>query len=160
MPFQPSQRAIDFMRCVLPEQRRYFRVHLPIQAIAAFRDLDEPQNAFLRDINMLGAFFYCKHKPKVGQRARLQFPLPGQTDPLHAICEGSVVRIEEPGPQAAIGVAMEFASYKLSPQPKSKPGLHQLHNAPFIGWTVDMVERILEKLGLVSQPNPKCEQVA
>ena len=39
VPFQPSQRTLDFMRCVLPKQRRYFRVHLPIRAIAVFRDL-------------------------------------------------------------------------------------------------------------------------
>ena len=54
MSYQPSQRALDFMRCTLPEQRRYFRVHLPIQAKVTFRDAGwEPQLAVLRDINIL-----------------------------------------------------------------------------------------------------------
>jgi PilZ domain len=145
MPFHPSQRALDFMRCVVPEQRRYFRVHLPIQGIAVFRELGEGQHAFLRDINMLGAFFYCKHKPKIGQRARLEFPLPAQTDQLHAICEGSVVRVEEPGPEAAIGVAMEFASYKLSRLPEKHEVENEQRSGSFIRWTVDMVQRIFDK---------------
>lgn len=158
MPFQPSQRAVDFMRCVLPEQRRYFRVHLPIRAIAIFRDLSEPQNAFLRDVNMLGAFFYCRHKPNVGQSAKLEFDIPGPADQIKASCEGLVVRVEEPGPEAAIGVAVEFASYNLS-QPSEAKQSGQL-GKPFIGWTVDMVERIFEKLSRIADSDPKCEQAA
>lgn len=160
MPFQPSQRALDFMRCVVPEQRRYLRVHLPIRAIAVFRELGEPQNAFLRDINMLGAFFYCKHKPGIGESIALEFPLPGQPDQMKALCDGLVVRVEEPGSEAAIGVAMEFASYRVMQPPKLKQAGQQLQRAPFIGWTLEIVERMFEKLGRLRGPNPKCEHVA
>lgn len=158
MPFQPSQRAVDFMRCVLPEQRKYFRVHLPIRAIAIFRGLSEPQNAFLRDVNMLGAFFYCRHKPRIGQIAKLEFDIPGPTDQIKAMCEGLVVRVEEPGPEAAVGVAVEFASYSLSQPSEAKQSVQP--GKPFIGWTVDMVERLFEKLSHIADSDPKCEQAA
>jgi len=159
VPYQPSQRALDFMRCVVPEQRRYFRVHLPIQACALFRDLREPQNAFLRDINMLGAFFYCKHKPQIGQSAKLEFALPGEIDSMEATCEGRVVRVEESGPEAAVGVAIVFANYNLARPSKTKDAAHQLHTAPFIAWTVQMVERAFEKLSGLARSSSKCEHV-
>ncbi|PYX99769.1 MAG: hypothetical protein DMG64_18655 [Acidobacteria bacterium] len=158
MPFQPSQRAVDFMRCALPEQRRYFRVHLPIRAVAVFRDSGEPQNAFLRDINMLGAFFYCKHKPSVGQSAKLEFDIPGTADQIKALCEGLVVRVEERAPEAAIGIAVEFASYSVA-QPAELKGSAQ-PGKPFIGWTIEMVERMFEKFSQLAHPIPKWETVA
>lgn len=161
MPFQPSQRALDFMRCVLPEQRRYFRVHLPIRATAVFRDVGiEPQTAFLRDVNMLGAFFYCRCRPNLGQNARLEFALPGQDDQFKAICEGRVVRVEEFGPERAIGVAIEFASYNLTQPPKSKEAGEHPQSSAFIGWTVEMVERMFEKLGQLTPRNPECGNAA
>lgn len=147
------------MRCVVPEQRRYFRVHLPIQASAIFRDLREPQNAFLRDINMLGAFFYCKHKPQIGQNAKLQFALPGEIDNMEATCEGRVVRVEESGPETAIGVAIVFANYNLTRPSKAKHAGQQLHSTPFIAWTVQMVERAFEKLSQLTHSSSKCEHV-
>lgn len=161
MPFQPSQRALDFMRCVLPEQRRYFRVHLPVQAIVTFRDAStEPQMAFLRDINMLGAFFYCRQKPKVGQVLRLELALPEQSEPCKAICEGHVLRVEEFGPEAAVGVAMEFTSYELSRPSPMEQASQQPQGPSFIGWTVEMVERIFEKSSRFVRLNPECEHAA
>jgi len=160
VPFQPSQRALDFMGCALPEQRRYFRIQLPIRATAVFPGLGEPQNAFLRDINMLGAFFYCKHKPKIGHSAKLEFAVPGETEEIKAKCVGMVVRVEECGPEAAIGIAMEFASYSLTRPAELKQAGLQSPRAPFIGWTVEMVERMLEKLGYLTHPSPKCEHAA
>jgi len=148
------------MRCVLPEQRRYFRVQLPIRAIAVFRELGgEPQPAFLRDINMLGAFFYCRQRPSVGQSARLEFALPGQ-DEIKAICEGLIVRVEEFGPDGAIGVAVEFARYELTRPLSSEPVRQEPESVPFIGWTVDMVERMFEKSEHRGHRSPKCGHAA
>lgn len=160
MPVQPSRRALDFMRCVLPEQRRSFRVHLPIRAIAVFPHLGvEPQSAFLRDVNMLGAFFYCKQKPSIGQGARLEFALPGQ-DEIKAICEGLIVRVEEFGLDGAIGVAVEFARYELTRPLKLEPVRREPESTPFIGWTVDMVERMFENSEKRGHRSPKCGHAA
>jgi len=144
--FQPSQRAMDFMRCVLQEQRRCSRIHLPIRATAIFRDPHiEPQTAFLRDFNMLGAFLHCRQAPRVGQCAKLDFALLEQGEQIKATCEGLVVRVEEFEPAALVGVAVEFTSYQLDRPAKPEQTGQQLQNMPFIGWTVEMVERIFER---------------
>jgi len=146
MPLQPSQRALDFMSCVQPEQRRCSRVHVPIRAIAVFRDLGlGPQTAFLRDMNMLGAFLYCRQRPSVGDNATLEFALPEQGEQIKAICVGTVVRVEDFAPGAAIGIAIEFTRYELARPAKLEQAREQLQNAPFIGWTVEVVERMFEK---------------
>ena len=161
MPSEPSQRALDFMRCVLPEQRRCSRIHLPIRATAIFSNSSaEPQNAFLRDVNMLGAFFYCRLKPKVGQTARLDFALPEAGDHTKAICEGTIQRVEEFVPGAAIGVAIEFTRYELTRPVKLEEVQPQEEHTPFIGWTVEMVERMFAKSGQLVRPNNACEHAA
>jgi PilZ domain len=153
VPFQPSQRALDFMRCALPEQRRYFRIHLPIRAVAIFRDWSiEPQTAFLRDINMLGAFFYCEQRPSIGHNTRLEFALPEQGEQVTATCEGRVVRVEDSGPEGAIGVAIEFVRYELERPSKREHAGQPLQRTPFIGWTVEMVERMFEKSSELTRP--------
>lgn len=134
------------MRCALPEQRRYFRIHLPIQAVAIFRDWGiGPQSALLRDINMLGAFFYCKQRPSLGHNTRLEFALPEQGEQITATCEGRVVRVEDSGLEGAIGVAIELVRYELERPPKQEHAGQLLQRTPFIGWTVEMVERMFEK---------------
>ena len=161
MNFEQSQRALDFMLCALPEQRRCSRVHLPIQAVAVFPDFGlEQQTALLRDVNMLGAFFYCKHRPSVGDNVRLNFALADQGEPIEVSCEGLVVRTEEFTPGAAIGVATTFTRYEIvRPQKLGQLPL-QLENASFLRWTVEMVERIFEKSGRLAGPVCECEPAA
>jgi hypothetical protein len=144
--FQPSQRALDFMRCVLQEQRKCPRIHLPIRATVVFRDPDiHSQTAFLRDFNMLGAFLHCRQAPRIGQSAKLDFALLEKGAQIKAICEGLVVRVEEFEPAAFVGVAVEFSSYQLERPQKAEQTGQQFQNTPFIGWTVEMVERIFER---------------
>jgi len=132
------------MRCVLPEQRRSSRVHLSIQCKALFLDSPtQPQNAFLRDINMLGAFFYCRHKPKLASKARLEFELIERDEPIRAIWEGPVVRVEEFAPGAAIGVAIQFSRYEIIRLKADDAKAEVADGAAFIGWTVNMVDRTL-----------------
>lgn len=145
--FQQSQRALDVMRCALPEQRRCSRVHLPIRAIAVFPDLNrEPYTALMRDMNMLGAFFYCMKKPDVGNKIKLHFSLPEQGEKTKITCEGIVVRVEESAEGAAIGIAIQFTRYQLSKPPKpEQPRSFVRDRLSFIGWTVELVERMFER---------------
>ena len=159
MPFQQSQRALDLMLGSLSEQRKCSRVHLPIRARVAFPDLGIDSNtALLRDMNMLGAFFYCKQKPSVGCLVNLNFDLPEQGEGTKVLCEGRVVRVEEFTPGGAIGVATEFTRYELSRPVSMDQDRKQLHDAPFIGWTIEMVERIVERA--TTSLNSECSQAA
>src|SRR6185312_15728930 len=144
--FQQSQRALDVMRSTLPEERRCSRIHLPIRALAIFPELSpEPQAALLRDMNMLGAFFYSTHKPKLGDRVRLDFAIPVMGHKKTVTCEGKVVRLDEVAPGAAIGVAVQFTRCHLSSPKKMEQARPLRDYVPFISWTVDMVERTIEK---------------
>lgn len=144
MPCQQSQRALDFMRCALPEERRCSRVRLPVQAIVAFPGLGMTAlTAFLRDMNMLGVFFYCQQRPNVGHEVSLDFAPPGDGEQMRITCEGFVVRVEELAPGASIGVAAEFTRHKFARPAKSQEP-EELEDAPFIRWTVEMVERVLK----------------
>ncbi|HEU5231346.1 MAG TPA: PilZ domain-containing protein [Terriglobales bacterium] len=135
------------MRCALPEQRRCSRVHLPIRAIALFPDLGrDPHTALMRDMNMLGAFFYCMKKPGIGNKVKLNFSLPEQGEKTTIICEGVVVRVEESAEGAAIGVAIQFTRYQLAKPPKpQQPRSFVRERLSFIGYAVEMVERMFER---------------
>ncbi len=140
MEFQQSQRAIDVMRCARPEQRRCSRVQFPVPATAGFPNQGcETQTAFLRDISMLGAFFYCKVAPTVGESAVLRFVLADDgAQPLEMVCEGVVVRIEDhPVQEAATGVAMQFTKYEVL----SKPKQNQETCTSFVTSSLDMLEK-------------------
>ena len=158
---EPSQRALDFMRCALPEQRRCSRVHLPIRATLVFPASGaEAQIAFLRDVNMLGAFFYCRQKASVGQTARLEFGLPDNAGTIKAICEGAILRVEESAPGAAIGIAIEFTRYELTRPMRAEQVRAQEEHTPFIAWTVDVVERMFVKSQELRISNRECGQAA
>jgi hypothetical protein len=161
VPSKQSQRALDFMRCVLPEQRRSSRAHLPIQATVVFRELGTGAHvAFLRDANMLGAFCYCSLSPGVGHHARLICELPDCGEQMKATCEGIVVRVEQSPPGAATGVAIEFTRYGVARLSKTEPVEQRPADASFINWTVEMVERIFAKSRNWARRSPECEQAA
>ncbi len=161
MPSQQSQRALNFMRSVMPEQRRCSRVRLPIQATVVFRELNtEAKTAFLRDMNMLGAFCYCSRKPEVGHHVSLTFAFPDNGASMKATCEGVVVRVEEFAPGAAIGVAIEFTYYQIARPQNIEQSDEGSISTPFIGWTVELVERVFTKLQQSGLPVPECEQAA
>ena len=141
MHFHQSQRALDVMRCARPEQRRCSRVQFPVQATASFpKQGPEHQTAFLRDISMLGAFFYCKVSPAVGEAVVLRFVLTdGRSQPLAIVCEGVVARVEDHSIQeAATGIAIQFTKYEVLTTPK------QPQEAPctsFVASSLDVVEK-------------------
>ena len=161
MGSESSRRALDFMRCALPEQRRSSRVHLPIRATVVFPVSGAAaQTAFLRDVNMLGAFFYCRQKASVGQTVRLEFGLPDDAGTITAICEGAILRVEESAPGAAIGIAVEFTRCELTRPKRAEQVPAQEEQTPFIAWTVDVVERIFVKSQQLRISNRECGQAA
>jgi hypothetical protein len=109
---------------------------------------------------MLGAFVYCKHKPAIGSTARLDFVLPDGGGQTRAICEGSVLRVEEFAPGAAIGVAIEFTRYELIQPAKAEQVQPSQEHTPFIGWTVEVVERIFAKSEQWVFPSQEFEEAA
>jgi Tfp pilus assembly protein PilZ len=100
----------------------------------------------MRDINMLGAFFYCMKAPKIGNKVKLNFSLPEDGEKTKITCEGIVVRVEESAQGAAIGIAVQFTRYELSKPPRPEQTRNFVrHHLSFIGWTVEMVERMFER---------------
>jgi PilZ domain len=114
--FQESQRAIDIMRCKLPEQRREVRTHSQISGTVINQvNPQDTRTAVLRDLNTLGAFFYSKLSAEVGEALALQIlmPQPGNAQ-LKIACEGTVVRVEPEQADVGTGFALQFSRYDMS----------------------------------------------
>jgi len=143
--FEQSQRALDLMRCARAEQRRCSRVQLTTQATASFSEKDsETQIAFVRDISVLGVFFFCKTRPQIGQSVSLRITLGENGSNMSEVCcEGVVVRVEDhPLQEAAIGVAVQFKRYELANRAQQQ---HSEHSVSFVGWSLEMVEKLFHR---------------
>lgn len=70
-----------------------------------------------RDVSPAGAFFYCEIAPEVGSEIELVFSLPAELvkDSAHVLCRGRVVRVESPGNDRRVGVAVEFETIERLP---------------------------------------------
>lgn len=158
MDFQQSQRALDIMRCTIPEQRRCSRVHLTARAAALFPTTSSQQrNVVVRDINMLGAFFYCKETPgEIGDCVVLNLILTEQGSPMQVRCDGVVVRIERPAPAAAVGVAVQFTNYELIKTPYFQPA----NEISFVRWSLEMVEHMFARRPELERWAPKIQGAA
>jgi hypothetical protein len=134
---QASVRAQEFMLGVLPEQRRQSRAQLPVAA-RVFRSNDKtaPHVAYLRDINILGAFFYCALDVSIGDQVLVELDPNLQTPSLNVNCEANVVRVEESGMNGMPGIAVEFHRFVVE-----EPSQPAYDPKPFVQWTVDMVEQ-------------------
>jgi hypothetical protein len=109
-----SQRAIDIMRSVLPEERRVSRVHLTIPASISCPSVDcYDRLAILRDVSTSGAFFYAELDTVVGSRMTLQFALAAFGKNIRLLCEGIVVRVERFPRGAATGFALQFEACRM-----------------------------------------------
>jgi hypothetical protein len=136
---QASVRAQEFMLGVLPEQRRQSRAQLPVAAkVFHAKDTTAPHIAYLRDINILGAFFYCDLDVSIGDQVLVELDPNLQTPSLNVNCEANVVRVEESGMNGMPGIAVEFHRFVV--QEPSEP-TYDPTPKPFVQWTVDMVEQ-------------------
>ncbi|HKR29033.1 MAG TPA: PilZ domain-containing protein [Terriglobales bacterium] len=140
---QENQRDSRCMRSSHPEQREHSRIQLPIRAIAIFpQAAGVPQTALLRDVNMLGAFFYCQESPHLGQTVILDFYIAEHGNKTDITCEGIVVRVEAGSSGCAVGVGLRFTHYELIRQSNRLRCTLQPKPPPFITWTIDKVERL------------------
>lgn len=135
---QASIRAEEFMLGVLPEQRRQSRAQLPVSA-KVFRTEDKaaPHTAYLRDINILGAFFYSDLELKIGDKVLVELDPKSQMASLNVNCEANVVRVEEPEINGLHGIAVQFQGFVV--QEPTQPVYHAMAK-PFLSWTADMVD--------------------
>jgi hypothetical protein len=143
--FEQSERALDLMRCARPDQRRCSRVQLTSQATATFSEKgSETQIAFVRDISVIGVFFFCKTRPHVGQTVSLRITLGENGSNMSEVCcEGVVVRVEDhPLQEAAIGIAVQFKRYELVNPAQQQ---HSEHSVSFVGWSLEMVEKLFHR---------------
>ena len=104
-----SQRAIDIMRSVLPEERKVSRVHLTIPASVSCPSLNcQDRLAIMRDLSTEGAFFYAELDGVEGAPVTLHFILAAFGKNIRMACEGHIVRVEHFPRGAATGIAVEF----------------------------------------------------
>src|SRR5579864_5659660 len=90
-----SQRAIDIMRSVLPEERKVSRVHLTIPASVSCPSLNcQDRLAIMRDLSTEGAFFYAELDGIEGAAITLHFILAAFGKNIRMACEGQIVRVE------------------------------------------------------------------
>ena len=128
---------------VLPDQRRQSRVQLWVSArVSPNYKKAEGRVAFVRDANVLGAFLYCDLKVAVGESVKVELrPLHGNRQ-LALNCAAKVVRVEESAINRLSGVALEFHDFEV---PEPEKTITTTPGAPFIGWTVDMVDKMFTR---------------
>jgi hypothetical protein len=68
-----------------------------------------------RDASPRGVFLYVDHWPADALKVEFRMILPaiGSSKAMHALCKGTVVRVEEGAPDGKIGVALTLDSYSL-----------------------------------------------
>ena len=67
--------------------------------------------AFVRDISTRGAFFFSDFSPTPGDRLHLVVEFLSGSNKLRLHLKGSVVRVENPAPGCAPGIAVSFDAY-------------------------------------------------
>jgi hypothetical protein len=137
---QPMKKT-SVMSYSLPEQRRFARVSMPISAIVSSSQFSlQAHMARVRDINPLGAFFYCNLAVEVGQTLTIEFMFP---DSAPVCCEGIVVRVEQ-GTEGSTGIAIQFSRYDFPKSSAQNVARSKNESKPFIAWTLDLVEQMFE----------------
>jgi hypothetical protein len=97
-----------------------------------------PRITYLRDINILGAFFYCDLDVQIGAELRVQLAPTTAVPRLNVNCEAKVVRIERSAMNGLPGIAVRFERFAVE-----EPREHAQDHAaiPFLNWTVNMMEQ-------------------
>ncbi len=110
---RPAERWKGIMLGTAPElrsARRYFLGRSATLQISAQRHL-----ALIRDWSWTGLFLYSRWTPAMGMRIELVLDLPeDQGRSCLVRCTGRIVRVEERGPEAARGVALEVEKYEVT----------------------------------------------
>ena len=129
-------RAEKIMLGALPEQRRQSRVQLPVSAqVYELNGKASPHTAHLRDLNILGAFFYSDLEVGIGDAVRVA--LTPAVPNLNVDCEAWVVRVEKSALNGLSGVAVEFHDFIVQ-EPEASA---DQTTKSFAKWPVDVVDR-------------------
>jgi hypothetical protein len=129
-------KAERIMLGALPEQRRQSRVQLPLSArVIDLNGKAEPHTAHLRDLNILGAFFYSDLQVAVGDAVRVALT-PSIPD-LNVNCEARVVRVEQSALNGLTGVAVQFHDFVVQEPEGSADEVLK----PTAKWTASMVDK-------------------
>ena len=92
------------MRGNMRDQRAEPRTSLHLSGnVRATRVPSDGHVAFARDISHTGMFFYSDFSPLVGEELTLTFTTP---EGGCLLLEGSVLRVEQQSPGAAVGIAL------------------------------------------------------
>ncbi len=92
----------------LADERDTSRSFLGAGMVLMLKDGDpRPHAGLMRDVSDTGMFFYSDISPACGSELHFEFKLSqGGTDSVWLACQGRVVRVEQPTPGAAVGVAI------------------------------------------------------
>jgi PilZ domain len=92
---------------VVPRSAARMFVRLPAWVTV---DGNNPKDhvAFVRDISSCGIFLYSDFKPKYGETISFALQYLSGSNRIRLHLRGKVVRLEEPKPGSAIGVAVRF----------------------------------------------------
>ena len=96
-------------------ERRHSRVQLPVAAEVSCETLNRfHEPAHLCDISAGGAFFYADLEIQPGTAVQMEFAVPIAGTNVVVSSEGSVVRVEQKALGERSGIAVQFASLRLS----------------------------------------------
>ena len=110
---QRSRSAMEIKHSTFDQQRSCLRVHLTIPAEVTSPG-GEHHAALVRDISTTGAFLYTNFSPPVDSEITVDFVFPVVEKRMKITCEGRVVRVENPVPGGAAGVAMHFRHHDVA----------------------------------------------
>lgn len=102
-----SQRAMEVMGVIHAEQRR-----TPRQSVHAGGTISAGESTFvawIKDINANGICLFTQHRPLVGQTVRVTVHANHVPAIRRNVYEGTVIRVQNCGPGAAVGVAILFS---------------------------------------------------
>lgn len=100
----PTRHAIMLGDC--PNRRATKRKFVRLPAWVIFYRTDHKKHvAMVRDISRLGIFFYSDFQPASGDEIEFVIKFPKWTKTPPIACKGTVVRVEQATPGAAVGVA-------------------------------------------------------
>lgn len=136
---QINIRAQQIMTGAVPDQRRQSRAQLPVSAkVFPARGEASAHIAHLRDVNVLGAFFYSDLEVAVGDPLVVELAPTSGLPYLNVNCEAVVVRVEEPGLNGLGGIAVEFHNFMVADPHES---VRDHVSQPFVSWAVNMVDQ-------------------
>lgn len=110
---QPSRLTTETKRSTFDQQRSCLRVHLTLPA-----EVTDPSGehhaALVRDISTTGAFLYTNFSPQLDSEIIVDFVFPVVEKRMKITCEGRVVRVENPVPGGAAGIALQFRHHDVA----------------------------------------------